>query len=39
VLAQRYDHRGWERVRPPLVPLTPAQRDELRQRLAAIENT
>lgn len=38
VLAQRYDHRGWERVRPPLVPLTPAQRDELRQRLAAIEN-
>lgn len=34
MLADRYDDPGWRAVRPPLVPLSDAQRQELRDTLA-----
>lgn len=37
-LAERYRHRGWARVRPPLTALTSGQAEELRDKLAVLES-
>jgi 4-hydroxy-tetrahydrodipicolinate synthase len=35
-LAEQHKHRGWQRLRPPLTPLTEQQAAELRKKLAAL---
>jgi 4-hydroxy-tetrahydrodipicolinate synthase len=35
-LAERYKHKGWHRLRPPLTPLDDKQTAALREKLAAI---
>ncbi len=37
MLAVKYDDAGWLRVRPPLVPFTTAQMEDVRARMAALE--
>lgn len=36
-LAEQHRHRGWSRVRPPLVPLDDRQASELHEKLSALE--
>jgi 4-hydroxy-tetrahydrodipicolinate synthase len=35
-LAEQHRHRGWQRVRPPLVKLDDQQASELRDKLAGL---
>jgi 4-hydroxy-tetrahydrodipicolinate synthase len=37
MLAKRRDHPGWTRVRPPLVDLTPAERETVWAKMAELE--